>query len=87
MRESPLSYSPNTGDKQDRIYRLPLSKSAAMMRDPVANPCLQFAGKRVRGTEAFVELVGGQPVRIPRMIFFILTFDENGMLVLSPILD
>ncbi|MGD0238547.1 MAG: hypothetical protein ABSC55_28920 [Syntrophorhabdales bacterium] len=67
-------------DDQDRIYRLPLSKSVAMMRDPEANPCPQFAGKRVRGTETFVELSGGYPVRITRMIYYVLTFDEHGVL-------
>jgi hypothetical protein len=67
-------------DEQDRIYRFPLRRFAAMVRDPEANPYPQFAGKRVRGTEAFVELAGGRPVRITRMIFFILTFDENGIL-------
>ncbi len=51
-----------------------------MMRDPEANPYPQFAGKRVRGTEVFVELVGSRPVRITRMIYFTLTFDENGVL-------
>ena len=67
-------------DDQDRIYRFPLSRSAAMVRDPEANPYPQFAGKRVRGTQVFVELAGNRPVRITRMIFFILTFDENGIL-------
>jgi hypothetical protein len=66
-------------DDQDHIYRFPLSRSVAMLRDPVAHPYPQFAGKRVRGMEAFVELAGGRPVRITRMIFFILTFDENGI--------
>ncbi len=51
-----------------------------MVRDPEANLYPQFAGKRVRGTQVFVELAGNRPVRILRMIFFILTFDENGML-------
>jgi hypothetical protein len=67
-------------DEQDGIYRLPLSRSVAMLRDPEANPYPQFAGKPVRGMEAFVDLVGSRPVRITRMIFFILTFDETGIL-------
>jgi hypothetical protein len=67
-------------DEQDRIYRFPLSRSAAMVRDPEANPYPQFAGKRVRGTQVFVELAGSRPVRITRMIYFVLTFDENGVL-------
>jgi hypothetical protein len=67
-------------DEQDHIYRFPLSRLTAMLRDPVAHPYPQFGGKRVRGTQVFVELAGGRPVRITRMIFFILTFDENGIL-------
>jgi len=67
-------------DDRDRIYSLPLSKSTAMMRDPEAHPYPQFAGKRVRGTEVFVASTGGVPVGITRMIHFILTFDEHGVL-------
>jgi hypothetical protein len=67
-------------DDQDRIYRLPLVKSVAMLRDPEANPYPQFAGKRVRGTQVFVELAGGHPARITRIVYFVLTFDANGML-------
>ena len=51
-----------------------------MLRDPEANPYPQFAGKRVRGMEAFVEQAGGRPVRITRMIYYVLTFDEHGVL-------
>jgi hypothetical protein len=40
----------------------------------------QFAGKRVRGTEVIVELVGRLPSRIVRMVYFVLAFDENGVL-------
>ncbi len=65
-------------DENDRIYRLPLSQSTAMMRDPEAHRYPQFAGKRVRCMEAFVELSGGLPVRIIRMIYYVLTFDEHG---------
>ena len=67
-------------DDEDHIYRLPLSKSVAMMRDREAHPYPQFAGKRVRGTEVFVVSSGGLPIRITRMIYFVLTFDEHGVL-------
>ena len=67
-------------DDEDHIYRLPLSKSVAMMHDLEAHPYPQFAGKRVRGTEAFVAMSGGLPIGITRMIYFILTFDEHGVL-------
>jgi hypothetical protein len=67
-------------DDQDRIYRFPLSRSVAMMRDPQAHPYPQFADKRVRGTEVFVELDGKHPVGITRMVYFTLFFNENGVL-------
>jgi hypothetical protein len=67
-------------DDHDRIYRLPPSKSVAMLRDPEANPYPQFAGKRVRGTQVFVELAGRHPARITRIVYFVLTFDANGIL-------
>ena len=67
-------------DDQDCIFRLPLSRSVAMLQDPEVNLYAQFAGKRVRGTEVIVELVGRLPSRIVRMVYFILAFDENGVL-------
>ncbi len=51
-----------------------------MLRDPEANPYAQFAGKRVRSTEVVVELAGRHPARIVRMVYFVLAFDENGVL-------
>jgi len=67
-------------DDQDCIFRLPLSRSGAMLRDPEANPYVQLAGKRVRGTEVVVELAGRRPAGIVRMTYFVLAFDENGVL-------
>ena len=51
-----------------------------MLQDPEVNLYAQFAGKRVRGTEVIVELVGRLPSRIVRMVHFVLAFDENGAL-------
>jgi hypothetical protein len=67
-------------DDQDRIYRLPLSRSVAMMRHPEAHPYPQFADKRVRGTEVFVAMEDDRPVSITRMVYYVLTFDEHGVL-------
>jgi hypothetical protein len=47
-------------DEQDRIYRFLLSRFVTMLGDPVANPYPQFAPKRVRGTQVFVELAGSR---------------------------
>jgi hypothetical protein len=67
-------------DDQDRIYRFPLSRFSAMVRDPKTHPYPQFAGKRMRGAEVFVELDGSRPAGITRMVYFTLLFDENGIL-------
>ena len=67
-------------DDQDRIYRLALSKSVAMLLDPEANPYAQFAGKRVRATQVSVELAASHPTRITRLVYFVFTFDANGIL-------
>ena len=80
MNQGKISVRNYLLDDQDHIYRLPLSKSVAMMRDPEAHPYPQFAGKRVRGTEVFVVMDDGRPVRVSRMIYYVLTFDEHGVL-------
>ena len=80
MDNRPLSVRNFVLDDEDHIYRLAVSKASAMLRDPEAHLYPQFAGKRVRATQVFVELEGSHPVRITRMIHFILTFDENGQL-------
>ncbi len=67
-------------DEQDLIYSFPLSRFTAMVRDPEAHPYPQFAGRRVRGTEVFVELDGKHPVGITRMVYFTLVFNEDGVL-------
>jgi hypothetical protein len=67
-------------DDQNSIFRLPLSRSVAMLQDPEANPYAQFAGKRIRGAEVIVELTGRHPAGIVRIVYFILAFDENGVL-------
>lgn len=51
-----------------------------MVRDPETHPYPQFAGKRMRGAEVFVELDGSRPAGITRMVYFTLLFDEKGIL-------
>ena len=67
-------------DEQDRIYRFPLSRFSAMVRDPERHSYPQLAGKRMRGAEVFVELDGSRPVGITRIVYFTLLFNENGIL-------
>jgi len=45
-------------DRADRIYRLDTSRLERMRANPKRHPLPQFAGERVRGAEAVVELVG-----------------------------
>ena len=51
-----------------------------MLSDPSAHPIPQFAAQRVRGAEAVVEQANRRPVRVIRMVFFMLTFNERGVL-------
>lgn len=67
-------------DEHDGIYRFPLSRLKPIMRDPGAYPYARLAGKRARCAEAIVELAGSRPVRILRIVYFILTFDGKGVL-------
>jgi hypothetical protein len=57
-----------------------MSRFVAMLEDPEANPYPQLAGKRVRWTEVVVELAEGHPARIARMVYFVLAFNEKGVL-------
>jgi len=65
-------------DRADGIYRLDASRLERMRANPKMHPLPQFAGERVRGAEAVVELVHRKPTRLIRMTFDILTFDGTG---------
>lgn len=67
-------------DRADRIYRLDIRQFDQMRHDPKTRPLPQFAGERVRGAEAVVELISRKPAHIVRMTFSILTFDRTGCL-------
>jgi len=51
-----------------------------MLSNPSAHPIPQFAAQRVRGAEAVVEQSHRRPVKVIRMVFFMLTFSERGVL-------
>jgi len=51
-----------------------------MLSDPSAHPIPQFAAQRVRGAEAVVEQSHRRPVKVIRIVFFMLTFSERGVL-------
>ena len=51
-----------------------------MLSDPSAHRMPQFAAQRVRGAEAVVEQSLRRPVKVIRMVFFMLSFNEKGVL-------
>ena len=67
-------------DQGNHLSRLSGSRFAAMLSDPSAHPIPQFAAQRVRGAEAVVEQSHRRPVKVIRMVFFMLTFSERGVL-------
>ena len=67
-------------DQTDRIHRLDVDRFSQILHEPKAHPFLQFAGQRLRWAEAVVELVERKPVRVVRMTFNILPFDQAGCL-------
>jgi len=67
-------------DQTNHLSRLSGSRFAAILSDPSVHPIPQFAAQRVRGAEAVVEQAHRRPVKVIRMVFFMLTFDERGVL-------
>jgi len=67
-------------DQANHLSRLSGSRFAAMLSDPSAQPIPQFAARRVRGTETVVEQAHRRPVKVIRMVFFMLTFNQRGVL-------
>ena len=61
-------------DQGNHLSRLSGSRFAAMLADPSAHPIPQFAAQRVRGAEAVVEQAHRRPVKVIRMVFFMLAF-------------
>jgi len=67
-------------DQSDRIHRIGLGKFIDMLRDPLMHRFPIFAGQRVRSAEAIVQLVDRKPIRVVRMSFDILVFENTGCL-------
>ena len=67
-------------DQGNHLSLLSGSRFAAMLSDPSAHPIPRFAARRVRGAEAVVEQSHRRPVKVIRMVFFMLTFSERGVL-------
>ena len=67
-------------DQANHLSRLSGSTFAAILSDPSAHPIPQFAARRVRGAEAVVEQAHRRPVKVIRLVFFMLAFNERGVL-------
>jgi hypothetical protein len=68
-------------DSEGTLYRLPSAALDRMLHNPTRNRLARFAGERVRSTEVAVEMMNGQPLRVLRAVFNMLTFDSDGSLV------
>ena len=75
-----LSYRMFLLDQNDRLHRLANTKFAQMLQSPAQYRFPQFAGQRIRVSDAIVELVGREPSRVIQITFDILTFDDEGYL-------
>ena len=64
----------------NQLLRLPTARYLRMVRDAPANPLIGLASRRVRCAEAVVELVSRKPVRVTRMMFWTVDFDDRGIL-------
>jgi hypothetical protein len=65
-------------DQDDGLYRLPSAKFNQMLRDPTSCRLTRFAGARVRMTDAAVELLDRQSIRVVWNTFGFLAFDDEG---------
>lgn len=74
-------------DPHDGLYRLAESRFDRMVRGRGSDRFPRFAGQRVRMAEALVELIQRDPVRVLRLAFSMLTFDNRGDLLLDAFLQ
>lgn len=65
-------------DRNDHVFRLANTKFVHMLEDPARHRLPSFSGQRVRAAEALVELLGREPIRVIRITFDILSFDDEG---------
>ena len=65
-------------DQDDTLYRLPNTKFDQMLRDPTSCRLPRFAGSRVRMTNVAVERIDRQSIRVVRITFGFLAFDDEG---------
>lgn len=68
-------------DREDALYRLPAATLDHMVQNPGGHRLPRLAGQRVRCAEIAVEMMDGQPLRVVRSVFNMLTFNSDGTLV------
>jgi hypothetical protein len=62
----------------DTIYRMANTAFDRMLQDPTTYRLPEFAGQRVRTTQAVVGLVGREPAAVVHTSFAVLVFDDAG---------
>lgn len=67
-------------DADDDIVRLPQARFERLASRASRETLPELKGQRVRAAEVAVELRSGRPVRVVRMIFYYIHFDQNGRL-------
>jgi len=67
-------------EREDRILRFTSVGFNRLYEDPESLPIPRLASQRLRAAEAIVELKNRRPVRLLRLVYFLLPFDERGIL-------
>jgi len=67
-------------DPEDRVFRFYTSAFSRLYGDPGSHPMLHFANMRLRTAEAVVALKNRRPTTLVRMVYFLLPFDDRGVL-------
>jgi hypothetical protein len=68
-------------DREGALYRLPSATLDRMLQFPTRHCVTRFAGQRVRCAEVAMEMMNGQPLRVVRSVFNMVTFKSDGTLV------
>jgi len=66
--------------QNNEIFRLSQARFQRMLSSPAHETLPEFAGQRVRAAEVVVELENRRPVRVCRVVFHYLHFDQQGSL-------
>jgi hypothetical protein len=66
--------------RSDSVFRLPRARFERLFSNPPCDALSEFAGQRIRAAEAVVELENRRPVRVLRVIFHYMHFDQTGRL-------